>query len=76
MIAVITGGKTMKNKELIEYLQTFDGDKNVGILILNMDADIMYHVNAYDLVKDDVDYPIIIVNTDKVEPLQKYREDE
>ena len=66
----------MKTKELIEYLQTFDGDTEVGFIITNTEARIKYNSKAYQFVKDeDIDFPVVIIDTDGIVPFSEIAEE-
>ena len=64
----------MKNKELMEYLQNFDGDKEFGLLVVNLEKDTRLRASGYELVKDgEIDFPLMVVEVDDEIPLEECR---
>jgi hypothetical protein len=49
----------MKNRELIEYLQGFDADSDISIILGNLEARQLYEVTRH-MVITDVDHPVIM----------------
>ena len=62
----------MKTKELIEYLQTFDGDLKFGFLILDSKRKVARGCTGIELVKDDdVDFPVIAIELGEAKDLKE-----
>lgn len=56
----------MKVKELLEYLGMFEGNEDVGVIVVDTEKRLHHICNGYDLLKE---HPCILLDTNKSECL-------
>ena len=62
----------MKTKELIEYLQTFDGNSEFGFLVLDDQKKTLRKCTDIELVKDDdMDFTVIAIKIGEAKDLKE-----